>query len=119
MMAYISFYVHGVTQEKVKGVPSCLFQKKDTSKIAHAKGRWTLKVTTLKGDPSIPGIVALSLDDSKPFYFMSNACEVFKWNKMTRKVWSKEKNSMVEMTFFSLNLIRDYNIGMHAIDLTY
>ena len=62
------------------------FKKKETSKIAHAKAWWTLKVATLKGDPSIPGIVALSLYDSKPFYFMSNACEVVKWNKITRKV---------------------------------
>ena len=55
--------------------------------------------------------------DSKPFYFMSNACEVVKRNKMTRKVWSKEKNWMVEMPFFRLNLIHDYNIGMNAIYL--
>ena len=85
------FMFHGVAREKGKGVPSCLFKKKETSKIAHTKERWTLKVATLKGDPSIPGIVVLSLYDSKPFYFMSNACEVVKWNKKTRKVWSKEK----------------------------
>ena len=108
---------HGVAREKGKGVPSCLFQKKETSKIAHAKARWTLEVSTLKGDPSIPGIVILSLYDSKPFYFMSNACELVKWNKMTRKVWSKGKNRMVEMPFFRLNLIHNYNIGMNAIDL--
>ena len=70
------FIFHGVAREKGKGVPSCLFQKKETSKIAHTKARWTLKVATLKGDPSIPGIVALSLYDSKPLYFMSNACEI-------------------------------------------
>ena len=109
--------IHGFAQEKGKGVPSCLFQKKETAKIAHAKARCTLKVANLKGDPSIPGIVALYLYDSKPFYFMSNACEVVKWNKMPRKVWSKEKNRMVEMPFFRLNLIHDYNIGMNAIDL--
>ena len=48
---------------------------------------------------------------------MSNACEVVKWNKMTRKVWSKEKNRMAKMPFFRLNLISNYNIGMNAIDL--
>ena len=77
---------HGFALEKGKGVPSCLFQNKETSKIAHAKARKTLKVATLKGDPSIPGIVAFYLYDSKPFYFMSNTCEVVKWNKMTRNV---------------------------------
>ena len=61
--------------------------------------------------------MALPLYDSKPFNLMSNACEVVKWNKMTRKAWSKEKNRMVEMPFFRLNLIHDYNIGMNAIDL--
>ena len=85
------FIFRGVAREKGKGVPSCIFQKKETSKIAHAKARWTLKVDTLKGDPSIPGIVAFSLYGSNPFYFMSNACEVFKCKKMTRKVWSKGK----------------------------
>ena len=48
---------------------------------------------------------------------MSNTCEVVKWNKMTCKVWSKGKNRMVEMPFFRLNLIQDYNIGNNAIDL--
>ena len=82
---------NGVAREKGKGVPSCIFQNKDTSKIAHVKSRCTLKVATLKDDPSIPGIVSLSLYDNKPFYFMYNAFEVFKCNKMTCKVWSKGK----------------------------
>ena len=60
----------------------------------------------------------LSLYDSKLFYFMSNACEVVKWNKMTRKVWSKEKNRMVKMPFLRLNMIHDYKIVMNVIDLS-
>ena len=36
---------------------------------------------------------------------------------MTRKLWSKESNRMVEMPFFRLNIIHDYNIGINAIDL--
>ena len=107
MAASISFYVPWSCTREGQGVPSCLFQKKETPEIAHVKARWTLKVATLKGDPSIPGIVALSLYYSKPFYFMSNACKVVKWNKMTRKVWSKETNRMVKTPFFRLNLIHD------------
>ena len=48
---------------------------------------------------------------------LERACEVVKWNKMTRKVCSKEKNRMVEMPFFCLNMIHDYIIGMNTIDL--
>ena len=72
------FMFHGVAREKGKGVPSRLFQKKETLKISHAKARWTLKVATLKVDPSIPGIVELFLYDSNPFYFMYNAYGLFK-----------------------------------------
>ena len=113
------FMFHGVARDKGKGVPSCLFQKKDTPKIAHAKARWNLKVATLKGNPSISDIVALSLYDSNPFYFMPNVCEVVKRNKMMHKVWSKEKNRMAKMPFSRYNMIHDYNIGMNAIDLAY
>ena len=111
------FMFHEVAREKGKGVPSCLFQNKETSKISHAKEQWTLKVATLKGNLSTSGIVEFSLHDNKPVYFMSNVCEIVKWNKMTRKVWSKEKNRMIEMPFFRLNLIHDYNIGMNTIYL--
>ena len=79
----------------------------------------TLKVATLKGDPSIPGIVVFFLYDIKPFYFMFNTCELVKWNKMTRKVWSKDSNKMVEIPLFRLNLIHNYSIGTNAIDLSY
>ena len=51
------FMFHGFAREKGKGVPSCILKKKETSKISHAKARWTLKVANLKGDPSIPCIV--------------------------------------------------------------
>ena len=63
--------------------------------------------------------MALSLYNSKPFYCMYNACEVVKWNKITRRVWSKESNRMVKMPFFCFNIIHDYNIGINAIGLAY
>ena len=36
------FMFRVVAREKVKGVPSCLFQNKETSNISRAKSRWTL-----------------------------------------------------------------------------
>jgi hypothetical protein len=39
------------------------------------QARGTLKVAHLKGDEKIPGLIALSYYDSKPFYMLSNACE--------------------------------------------
>ena len=65
----------------------------------------------------MPSPVSLPLYDSNPFYFMSNAYESVKWKTMTRKVWHKDLQKMVEMPFFSLNIIDDYNNGINDVDL--
>ena len=80
-----------------------MYQKKETTKFAVAQAKWTLKVSTLKVDAAIPGIVYISLYDSKPFYFISNACEEVKWNHTTRQVWHRDLQKMVEMPFFRIN----------------
>ena len=113
------FMLHGAVRDQGRGVPGCLYQKKETTKLAVAKAKWTLKVSTLKGDGAIPGIVAISLYDSKPFYFMYNACEEVKWKQMTRQVWHIDLQKMVEMPFFRLNSIHDYNHVMNGVDLAY
>ena len=63
---------HGVARKDGRGVPGCLHQAEVTGKMEKAKARWTLKVAHLKGDSNIPGLVAFSLYDTKPFYFMTN-----------------------------------------------
>ena len=101
------FMLHGLVREKGRGVPVYLYQKKETTKLAVAQSKWTLKVSTLKGDAAIPVIVALFLYGSKPFYFMSNACEEVKWKQMTRQVWHRDLQKIVDMPFLRLNLIHD------------
>ena len=101
---------HGVAREKGRGVPACLFQKEETGKAEKANARWTLKVVHLKNDGSIPGMVTLSLYDSKPFNFISNNCDRIKWKKRTREVWHKGLQRKVEMPLFRVNLIDQYNI---------
>lgn len=80
------FMLHGVVREKGRGIPMYLYQKKKKKKLAVVKAKWTIKVSTLNGDAVIPGIVALLLYTSKPFYFMSNTCEKIKWKQTTRQV---------------------------------
>ena len=111
------FMLHGVVREKGRGVPVCLYEKKETTKLTVAKEKWTLKVSTHKEDAEIPSIVALSLYNSKLFYFMSNACEEVKWKQTTRQVWHRDLQKILEMPFFRLNLILDYNNGMNDVDL--
>ena len=71
---------HGAVREKGIGFPGCFYQKKETTKLAVVQAMWMLEVSTIKVDAAIPGVVALSLYESKLFYFMSNACEEVKWN---------------------------------------
>ena len=111
------FMFHGSVRDKGRGVPRCLYQKKETTKLAVAQAKWTLKVSTLKGYAAIPGNIALYLYDSKPFYLISNTCEEVKWKHMNRQVWHRELKKMVDMPFFRLNLIHDYNHGMNYVDL--
>ena len=110
MAASRPFYDPWICTREGQGCTIMSLSKERDIKYSSRKERWNIKVATLKGNPSISGIVELSLYDSKPFYFMSNACEVVKCNKMTHKVWSKESNRMVKIPFFRLNIIHDYNI---------
>ena len=90
-----NFMFHDVVREKGIGVPGCFYQKKETTKLAVAQSKWTLKVSILKGDAAIPSIVSLSLYDSKPFYFMSNACGELNWKQMTRQLWHRDIQKIV------------------------
>ena len=67
------FMLHGLVREKGRGVPVYLYKTKETTKLSVVQAKWTLKVSTLKGDAKIPGTFALSLYDRNPLYFMSNA----------------------------------------------
>ena len=107
---------HGVARKDGRGVPGCLRQAEVTGKMEKAKVRWTLKVAHLKGDSNIPGLVALSLYNTKPFYFITNTCEKIKLQKKARSVWHKGLQCMVKMQFYRLNIIDAYNFGMNNVD---
>ena len=107
--------VSGIARKSGKGVPGCIFQEERKNKDEIIKAKWTLKVATLTGDPAIPGLVAMSLYDTKPFYLISNSCESVKWFRKIRKVYHKELNKMVDLPFYRLNLIDNYNMNMNNI----
>ena len=108
--------VSGVARKSGKGVPACVFQEEEKKKEDIIKKKWTLKVATLKGDSSMKGLVALSLYDSKPFYLISNSCEYVKWKKKKRKVYHKQLKKMVQVPYFCLNIVDDYNMHMNSVD---
>ena len=75
-----------------------------------------MKAAVLVGDPNFTGLVAVSLYDSKPVYLISNACDKVGWTKKERKLWHKDKGKKVNVPFFRLNIIDQYNHGMGNVD---
>ena len=109
--------LYGVTRVSGRGIPKCIIQKELTHKTEIANARGTLKVSRLVGDRYVPGLIALSLYDSKPFYMLSNACECVKWVPKKRKVWYRTLDKYVEIVFHRLNIVDDYNVNMNNVDI--
>ena len=107
--------IHGVCRPS-RGVPKCVYQEAVTQKDALLRAKGTVKAATLVGDSTCNNLVALSFYDSKPVYFISNACEKIQWVKKKRKLWHKEKGATVEVPFFRLNIVDEYNYGMGNVD---
>ena len=107
--------IHGVCRQD-RGIPQCIKQEPLTKKEDLLRTRGTVKACLLTGDSSCPGLVAESFYDSKPVYFVSNACEKVEWKKKERKLWHHEKGAQVKVPFFRLNLVEEYNYGMGNVD---
>ena len=58
----------------------------------------------------------MSFYESKPVYFISNAWKSVQWIKKARNIWHKEKGKKVEVPFYRLSIVDEYNFGMGDVD---
>ena len=58
-----------------QGIPNCIHQVAVTKKEELIQNRGMVKAPVLKVDSKCDGLVELLFYDSKPVYFISNACE--------------------------------------------
>ena len=72
----------------------------------------TIKAAVLTGDPKFKDLVVVLLYDTKPVYLIQNAYKKIQWAKKERKLRNNEKGKKVDATFYHLNLIDKYNMGM-------
>ena len=107
---------HGVARMSGRGVPKLVLQKEVTKKSDLENVRNTVKVAVLKGDSVCKPLVCISLYDSKPVYILTTVCSEVKWIGKKRKVWHKERNEYVWITFMRLNVIDFYNNNMGSVD---
>ena len=69
--------IHGVCRPS-RGIPKCIQQTEVTKKEEVLKSKNTVKAAELVGDSNCPHLISLSFYDSKPVYFVSNACTKLK-----------------------------------------
>ena len=77
---YKSSEVTWCDKGEIKGIPKCILQTDLQNKDLQAKAQGTVKAAVLEGDPDMEGLVALSVYDSKPTYFMSTVMEGIEWD---------------------------------------
>ena len=107
--------IHGVCRPST-GVPKCIVQDKVTRKDDVLRSKGTVKAAVLTGDPQCKDLVALSFYDSKPVYFVSNACEKLVWVIKYHHLWHSEKGRKIKVPFYRLSIVEEYNFGMGSVD---
>ena len=109
--------IHGVARRNGRGIPSSVLQDEVQNRNEQGKVRGTVKAAELVGDPKCPGLVAVSIYDTKPVHFLSMRCENIKWVEKTRLVYDKNKGKTIRLKFLRLNVTEDYNYGMGHVDM--
>ena len=108
--------IHGVTRKDLKGIPSCVMQTKLDNKDMAQKARGTIKVAVLEGDPGAKYLLAISIYDSKPVYFLSSVLDRVYWQIKTRKVYNPSTRKMYVMKYHRTNFQDRYNMDMNGVD---
>ena len=109
--------VHGVTRPSLRGIPQIVKQEEVKRKGELEKVRHTVRAAVLRGDDVLKDLVSVSVYDTKPVYFLSNACEEITWTKKEKKVYDPQEKKTFQLPFYRLNLIDFYNHNMGNVDL--
>ena len=114
----LKVYIHGVTRQSSIGIPKYIEKTAHTRKDNIMRHTRTLKLEKLVGEPTMKYLVALSLYDVKPFYFIKNAWTDIRWIQKHRDVWSSYLQRMIKRPYYILNVIDIYNHNMNNVDIS-
>jgi Transposase IS4 len=105
----------GVCRKGMRGIPQIVMQQEvKPAEVKFVRG--TVKVAVLKGDENCPNMIAASVYDAKPVYFISMIHKEIKWVKNINRVYSKVTKKMEDNLFLRLNINTDYNHKMNSVD---
>jgi Transposase IS4 len=108
--------VAGVIRKSGKGFPESCIQQEAKNKTELRAVRGTTIGAVLKGDDGCPDILAVSVYDSKPVNFVSTIHKEIKWVVNEKDVYSLESGTTESNKFLRLNVNKDYNFKMNAVD---
>ena len=111
--------VHGVCRKTGRGLPSSVYQEehKDPTSTKAQEARGATKAAVLVGDETCKNMLAFSVYDSKPVYFLSMAAENIKWIKKKRKFYDATLHKEKIIKFLRTDIQEKYNFNMNSVDI--
>ena len=73
------------TRQWGRGIPACVLQEEVKNCKEQLKVHGTVKAAILVGNPGCPNLIALSVYDTKPVYYLSMISNSIKWIVKERK----------------------------------
>ena len=73
-------------------------------------------MAALEGDTKIKDLLAISFDDSKPYYFLSTVINEVNWITCGKEVYRKLMKCKVTKQFLRPNFVDIYNYDMNSVD---
>ena len=107
-------HIAGVCRSDKRGLPKMVKQTKLSSEKAIAKVKGTVLVSSHK---TVKPLVAVSLYDSKPVYFLSTVDAAITYVHMRRGTWDNESKSLMIEEFKRLKIVWAYNAYMGYVDV--
>lgn len=108
--------IHGVTRPSLRGIPPAVKQVEVKTPNQQQAVRHTVKVAILKGDEVCNDLLAISIYDTKPVYFLTSVATNIEWVQKQKKVFDPLAKKQIKMPFFRLNVIDFYNNNMGNVD---
>ena len=108
--------IHGVTRTDDCGIPKCVIQTEFPNSQIADEHQNAVKAAVLEGDSIIKDLVAISLYDSQPVYFLSSVILYVKWTQFWKKVYGKKLDRKETLPFLRPNFVDDYNNDMNPVD---
>ena len=100
-----------------RGLAPNVIQKEVKSKSQQGEVRGTVRAAVLMNNPNAPNMLSISVYDTKPVHFLTMHEYSVVWVKCKRLVYNKVTRQNVEVDFWRMAVINNYNGSMGWVDV--